>query len=201
MINVFSVSECGQVSPSPSTRIVGGTEAVKGAWPWQVSLQIFSQHICGGSIISSYWIVSAAHCFEKYSSPEVWKVHSGDVSLYQMSYKNGKTVYKIISHEKYDRVTKSNDIALLKLDTPLTFTQTVKPVCLPNIAVDLSAGQKAWITGWGALRSSAAFLRLKVQVRWCSGSEVCCGAAASWNDWLTDTHSQVLQRHKRNPAV
>ncbi|KAM7374843.1 hypothetical protein PAMP_007478 [Pampus punctatissimus] len=146
--------DCGQVSPASSTRIVGGTEAVKGAWPWQVSLQIYGQHICGGSIISTHWIVSAAHCFETYSDPEMWTVHSGDVSLNQMSYEDGKTVRKIISHEKFDRVTNNNDIALLKLDTPLTFTQTVKPVCLPNIAVDLSAGQKAWITGWGVLHLS-----------------------------------------------
>ncbi|KAM7398564.1 hypothetical protein PAMA_006458 [Pampus argenteus] len=179
--------ECGQVSPSPSTRIVGGTEAVKGAWPWQVSLQILSQHICGGSIISSYWIVSAAHCFEKYSLPEVWKVHSGDVSLYQMSYEYGKTVRTIISHEKYDRVTKSNDIALLKLKTPLTFTQTVKPVCLPNIAVDLSAGQKAWITGWGALRSSGPTPDKLNQAEVTIYSRETCNSPTILNGEITET--------------
>lgn len=57
--------DCGQSSAPPRTRIVGGTEAVNGAWPWQVSLQINGQHICGGSIISPYWIVSAAHCFQE----------------------------------------------------------------------------------------------------------------------------------------
>uniref|UniRef100_A0A8D2ZJN8 Transmembrane serine protease 2 n=1 Tax=Scophthalmus maximus TaxID=52904 RepID=A0A8D2ZJN8_SCOMX len=145
-------SECGESSAAPSSRIVGGTEAVNGAWPWQVSLQIYGQHICGGSIISPYWILSAAHCFQEYSSPQVWRVNSGDVSLRKMGI--GKTVDKIINHEKYDAETHDNDIALLKLSTPLTFTKTVKPVCLPNFGLNLSAGHQAWITGWGTLSSS-----------------------------------------------
>ncbi|XP_051257255.1 transmembrane protease serine 2 isoform X1 [Dicentrarchus labrax] len=146
--------DCGESSAAPSTRIVGGTEAVNGAWPWQVSLQIYNQHICGGSIISPYWILSAAHCFHTYSDPGMWMVYSGDVSLARLSFNTGKAVHKIISHGKFDIRTNDNDIALLKLDTPLTFTRTVKPVCLPNIAMDLPVGQQAWITGWGTLRSS-----------------------------------------------
>ncbi|XP_040906700.1 transmembrane protease serine 2 [Toxotes jaculatrix] len=145
---------CGESSAAPNTRIVGGTEAVNGAWPWQVSLQILGQHICGGSIIGPYWILSAAHCFQAYSNPHLWKVYSGDVSLRSMSYGTGISVRKIINHEKYDPETNDNDVALLRLDTPLTFTSLVRPVCLPNADVDLSAGRQAWITGWGALRSS-----------------------------------------------
>ncbi|XP_069572768.1 transmembrane protease serine 2 [Brachyistius frenatus] len=144
--------ECGKISSDTSTRIVGGTDAVNGIWPWQVSLQINGQHVCGGSIISPYWILSAAHCFQRYSNPELWQVYSGDVSLSQMMF--GKKVHGIISHENYDKETNDNDIALLKLHSPLTFTRTVKPVCLPNVGLDLSAGTQVWITGWGALKSS-----------------------------------------------
>lgn len=54
-------------------------------------------------------------------------VYSGDVSLLQMSFGTGKTVNKIISHEEYDTETNDNDIALLKLDTPLTFTSKYLP--------------------------------------------------------------------------
>nr|XP_046266196.1 transmembrane protease serine 2 [Scatophagus argus]XP_046266197.1 transmembrane protease serine 2 [Scatophagus argus] len=148
--------ECGKSSKAPNTRIVGGTEAVNGAWPWQVSLQINHQHVCGGSIINPYWILSAAHCFQKYSDPGLWMVHSGDVSLFKLSFSTGKKVKKIVSHEGFNSINNDNDIALLKLKTPLTFTSTVKPVCLPNTGVDLSAGHQAWVTGWGALRSSGS---------------------------------------------
>ena len=55
-----------------TTRIIGGQEAIHGAFPWQVS---FSNRkggspFCGGSIISSKWVISAAHCFE--SDRKVW---------------------------------------------------------------------------------------------------------------------------------
>lgn len=66
-------------------------------------------------------------CFHiRYSSPQVWRVNSGDVSLRKMGI--GKTVDKIINHEKYDAETHDNDIALLKLSTPLTFTSKCWPV-------------------------------------------------------------------------
>lgn len=56
--------ECGTRSKLP--RIIGGTEATLGRWPWQVALYHNSKHVCGGSIITSQWIVTAAHCVHKY---------------------------------------------------------------------------------------------------------------------------------------
>uniref|UniRef100_A0A670YCK3 Peptidase S1 domain-containing protein n=1 Tax=Pseudonaja textilis TaxID=8673 RepID=A0A670YCK3_PSETE len=56
----FSQADCGQ---RISGRIVGGTEASASKWPWQVSLQYGSAHICGGTIIDAQWVLTAAHCF------------------------------------------------------------------------------------------------------------------------------------------
>lgn len=66
--SVLSVSDaiCGMPSNQPRfifSRIIGGEEAVPYSWPWQVSVQISDEHICGGAVLAKEWVVTAAHCF------------------------------------------------------------------------------------------------------------------------------------------
>nr|XP_014345345.1 PREDICTED: transmembrane protease serine 5-like [Latimeria chalumnae] len=55
--------ECG--IRSKTARIIGGSDAMLGRWPWQVSLYHNSKHMCGGTIITHQWIITAAHCVYK----------------------------------------------------------------------------------------------------------------------------------------
>ncbi|NXG52324.1 TMPS2 protease, partial [Psilopogon haemacephalus] len=117
--------ECGLPTKSANimNRIVGGSGAVLGQWPWQVSLHMKGVHVCGGSIITHQWIVTAAHCVEgRFSDPYSWKVYAGILNQDEMLVSNGYGVQLIISHPDYDTDSKDNDVALMKLETPLTFT-------------------------------------------------------------------------------
>lgn len=63
ILPLFLSSACGQ--PVLQGKIFGGTSAPSRKWPWQVSLHFSGIHICGGSILDAYWVLTAAHCFDR----------------------------------------------------------------------------------------------------------------------------------------
>uniref|UniRef100_A0A8C1WRC6 Suppression of tumorigenicity 14b n=1 Tax=Cyprinus carpio TaxID=7962 RepID=A0A8C1WRC6_CYPCA len=149
--------KCG-IKPYKSSRIVGGKDSNDGEWPWQVSLHMKTQgHVCGASVISNRWLVTAAHCVQdnekfKYSQPDQWEVYLGLLNQGETSKSTLKHVKRIISHPLYDHLSYDNDIALMELDSPVTLSQNIWPVCLPEATHDFPAGKSVWITGWGKLR-------------------------------------------------
>ncbi|XP_043532449.1 transmembrane protease serine 4-like isoform X2 [Chiloscyllium plagiosum] len=139
---------CARCERSATDRIVGGTDASIDEWPWQVSLQYKKQHLCGGSIINHRWILTAAHCFpEEYNQIANWRVFAGSDVLYS----GGSTfsIMKVVINAKYNSVTSNYDIALIKVRSPLPFTDYIRPVCLPNHASPVPKKILAWVTGWG----------------------------------------------------
>ena len=60
---IFStyISGCGKTSIQ-GKRIIAGETAVRGSWPWQILIINNGKAICGGTLIASQWVVTAAHC-------------------------------------------------------------------------------------------------------------------------------------------
>ena len=67
----------GAESRNLQPRIVGGTAANPGAWPWQISMAYNGNHWCGGSIVAPNWIVTASHCFKYSTNPEDYTIVAG----------------------------------------------------------------------------------------------------------------------------
>lgn len=151
--------ECGQPYVTPDAhaedRIVGGQRAVPGSWPWQVAIhRRGGRHFCGGALITSRHVLTAAHC--------VWNRNSTDLLVYVGSHKRilnkrlvrSLVVEEICSHPKYRRKDHSEnrtEIAILKLHEDVNFTTAVLPVCLPCSKENLPVGSTVFITGWGRM--------------------------------------------------
>ncbi|XP_076643765.1 trypsin-1-like isoform X2 [Halictus rubicundus] len=134
--------------PLLDNRIVGGAPVNIKEHPHQLSLQT-TGHICGASIISSKWAVTAGHCVG--SAPSRYKLKAGNNNKDQGTV---HTVKNIIRHPQYNSQTIDFDIALIEVNEPFVFSSTVKPVQLAN--AEPSTGKVVDITGWGALREGGA---------------------------------------------
>ncbi|KAK2832938.1 hypothetical protein Q5P01_016827 [Channa striata] len=145
------LSVCG-VAPL-NTKIVGGTDAAPGSWPWQASLQRATGHFCGGSLINNQYILTAAHCFPSTSTSGLI-VYLGRQSQQSINtHEVFRFVSKVTVHPSYDKNTNDNDIALLQLSSTVTFTDYILPVCLAASDSTVGAGTTCWVTGWGDIRS------------------------------------------------
>ncbi|EPY72385.1 transmembrane protease serine 11B [Camelus ferus] len=145
------MTSCGRQlanSITSGNRIVNGKKAVGGAWPWQASMQWKGQHYCGASLISSRWLLSAAHCFAKKNNSEDWTVNFGTVV--NKPYMTRK-VQNIIFHENYSKAGVHDDIALVQLAEEVSFTKYVRTICLPEAKMKLSENDSVVVTGWGTL--------------------------------------------------
>lgn len=143
--------DCGTVrrpQDSIQTRIVGGYGAESGAWPWQIAvLDGKKELICGGTMISSEFVLTAAHCVKN-------KMHivAGEFNLVEKEgHEQERRVSKSFKHPQYNKNNVDNDIALLKLESPLELTPRVSPACLPEQSEELKPKLNATILGWGAV--------------------------------------------------
>ncbi|XP_061204741.1 serine protease 56 [Neopsephotus bourkii] len=172
---------------APRGRIMGGSVALLGSWPWLVSVRLHGELMCGGVLVGLSWVLTAAHCFAGNQNELAWTVGVGDHELG----KHGAgeqvvSVRRILPHPKFNPKTFHGDLALLELAVPLAPSPTVSPVCLPSSPAEPSPGTACYIAGWGSLyeEGPAANVVMEAQVPLLS-QETCRGALGK--DLITNT--------------
>ncbi|XP_032216474.1 putative serine protease 45 isoform X1 [Mustela erminea] len=118
-------------------------------WPWEVSLRLKNEHVCGGALIELNWVVTAAHCIQ---GTKEYSVILGTSKLKPLQ-ASLIPVKDIILHPKFwGRTFIMGDMALLQLHSPATFSKYVQPICLPEPSYNLKVGTQCWVTGWGQVK-------------------------------------------------
>ncbi|KAG8509297.1 Serine protease 38 [Galemys pyrenaicus] len=141
-------SACGQ--RGGQGRVIGGADAPERRWPWQASVHYLGLHICGGSVVHAYWVLSAAHCFGRHMNVRALDVYVGLVDL-EVAGRHTQwfEVHQVILHPTFQMYHPvGGDIALVQLKSRIVFSDSVHPICLPPPGMKL-LNLSCWATGWG----------------------------------------------------
>ena len=149
-----------------NSRIIGGNEAPRNQFPYQAGLIMSivgteSTGLCGGSLISSTRVLTAAHCVDIASSVVVvlgaHMLREEESTQVRVNVPGSGLVY----HPDYDTRTLLNDVAMIKFSSAVTLNQFIRPIALAE-GTGTFAGENAVLSGWGRFGSTQAtstFLR------------------------------------------
>ncbi|EEB15299.1 tripsin, putative [Pediculus humanus corporis] len=144
-------NRCGVNQNEYYSRVVGGRPADPKQWPWMVSLIKNREHFCGGVLITSKHILTAAHCFRGINPKSVIaRLGEHDLTKIGETRTQDFRISDSKSHPDFDMNSYENDIAILKTDRPITFNSYAWPVCLPQPGADF-VDEEAIVIGWGAI--------------------------------------------------
>ena len=151
-----SNSNCGvnkynNVIGGGSAGVVGGENAIVNWYPWIAMLLVRSQgslyFTCGGTLIGEGWVLTAAHCISRGSQ---YIVRLGDHTFSTDGSETDVDISEVIVHPSYNSRKNTYDFALLRLASAVTFTDSIRPICLPSSCSDCAPGDAAEVAGWGA---------------------------------------------------
>ncbi|XP_065081125.1 collagenase-like [Ochlerotatus camptorhynchus] len=113
------------------SRIVNGFPAAPGQFPYQTFLRGFNAGggalACGGSLISNEWVLTAAHCI---TGVVRFEIPMGTINFNSPEVMGTSTQF--IIHPQYNPNNLNNDIGLIRLAQPVTFSQNIQPIALPS---------------------------------------------------------------------
>lgn len=138
-------------APMINPTVLGGSDITIADAPWQILFIINDESVCGGALVSSTHVISAAHCFEGFATSKV-QAWAGITEMSDRSDANRLPIKSIAVHPAYDPSTFANDIAVVTLKVPVPARLRTATIGLPA-KVDTNTwpalDATATVTGWG----------------------------------------------------
>ncbi|XP_016970753.1 chymotrypsin-like protease CTRL-1 [Drosophila rhopaloa] len=146
-----------------SPRIFHGTNARLGTTPWIAVISNTTQDLCGGTLIHSRFILTAAHCIKENNQLFV------RLGLYDKSCPSWRctevekySVINSIPHHQYNALSMKNDIGILKLDRQVVYNAQIRPICIFfGIEIDQWSIVHFSAYGWGKTENEGTSSILK----------------------------------------
>ncbi|XP_019892773.2 serine protease gd isoform X2 [Musca domestica] len=163
---------CGQDS-SVTPFIYGGQQIAPGQFPWLTAIYVKSaglRFLCGGSLLSTRTVLSAAHCFKLGGlTADRLVINVGRHNLEDYSEQNFQTreIQNLITHPEFtSTLFPDADLAVLHLQRPVEYTNFIRPICLWSEPVDsnLIVGQTGVVAGWGGDEHGESFTPIPKKV-------------------------------------
>ncbi|GFY25711.1 serine protease filzig [Trichonephila clavipes] len=155
--------DCGVRLMQAVGRIVGGKNTYFGKWPWQALVKeatwlgLFVKNKCGGVLITSKYVLTAAHCQPGFLASLLVVLGTHDLAeTFDNKASVIRNVKRMVVHRHYNAQTFENDLALLEMESSVEFLPYVVPICLPHRNEDFT-GKMAFVTGWGKLTHGRLF--------------------------------------------
>lgn len=158
------------------SKIINGVESRPNSWPWVVSIGVQYRnaagawqnrtHICGGTLIDPNHVLTAGHCLEQKiddrfvpltpTNPTLESFFFLRIGIHDIRSTKPPEIYRarrVFSHEKFISSTFENDIAMIRLDRPVSLTENTMPICLPSNNVPLY--KSVTVAGWGTVAETS----------------------------------------------
>ncbi|XDA83726.1 hypothetical protein R6Z07F_013613 [Ovis aries] len=133
-------------------KIIGGYTCIRSSQPWQAALLQGPQRrfLCGGSLLSDQWVITAAHCARL-----ILRVALGKHNLkIPEATQQVLRVVRQVPHPQYNSRTNDNDLMLLQLERPARLGPGVRPISVASSCA--GAGTSCLVSGWGTTSSPIA---------------------------------------------